>query len=150
MCNLMWHGSDRDCQAVTVQAFNPCTQRQRQLYLWVQGHLGLPSESKIAKAVTYTHIKPVSKNKQTKELSWESWGGWFFFKCFSSFEAGFLCVTALVVLELTLCINQNGIKLTEILLPLFTRCWNCRHEHWAHCLNVVNRSLACFCTVGLS
>ena len=47
----------------------------------------------------------------------------FFFSFFWIFEAGFLCVTALAVFELAL-VDQAGLELTEICLPLPPECWN--------------------------
>ena len=38
-------------------------------------------------------------------------------------ETGFLCVIALAVLELAL-VDQAGLELTEILLPLPPECWD--------------------------
>ena len=42
---------------------------------------------------------------------------------FSFFKTGFLCVTALTVLELAL-VDQAVLRLTEIHLPLSPKCWN--------------------------
>ena len=47
---------------------------------------------------------------------------YFFFR-FCFFRTGFLCVTALAVLELAL-IDQTGLKLTEVRLPQPHECWD--------------------------
>ena len=39
------------------------------------------------------------------------------------FETGFLCVTLKPVLELAL-VDQTSLKLREIRLPLFPKCWD--------------------------
>ena len=47
----------------------------------------------------------------------------FSFFCFVLFyQTGFLCVTALAVLELIL-VDQAGFELTEVCLPLPPECW---------------------------
>ena len=43
--------------------------------------------------------------------------------CCCCFETGFLCVTALTVLELAL-VDQAVLELTEICLPLPPKCWD--------------------------
>ena len=49
---------------------------------------------------------------------------WLFLFCFVLFfETGFLRVTALAVLELAL-VDQAGLRLTEICLPLPPKCWD--------------------------
>ena len=49
----------------------------------------------------------------------------FLFVCllFWFFEIEFLCITALAVLELAL-VDQAGLKLIEICLPLPPKCWD--------------------------